>query len=199
MTFYDHTGNDCFWYNIPSTLTAPSLPVGSDLVCQSLWGKSLCMYPCPFSDSESRTPPHRDVCRNSWVLVLQSNLNYPGNSDSESGDNKDEENCNANKTLKKAHSVVNSTECKSLSPGNCTTLKNCNVMQDCESKGEENVKTDETEVCYYLNKITGHSCWHPPEGWDSLVEDEWHGWILCVSEDSYCNHFWSVSMQDEMH
>ena len=132
------------------------------------------MYPCPLSDCcDSRTPPHRDACRNSWVLVLQSNSSYPVCT-----------NCNA--------SSVNIVRCH-VCAGSCAALEKCNVVQD---SGSENAECGETEAIYYLNKLTGYSCWFPPEGWNSLVEHEWLGWMLCISEDNYWNQFWSVSSRD---
>ena len=141
------------------------------------------MHPCPFSDcSGSRTPPHRDACRNSWVLVLQSNSEYPVCSASELSQKESGGNCNINGTS------VNDMECKGCA-GSSAALENCNAVQDDRSENGRNAYVGESEAVYYLNKLTGHSCWFPPEGWDSLVEDDWHGWILCISEDTYWDPF----------
>jgi hypothetical protein len=47
------------------------------------------------------------------------------------------------------------------------TYENGNIYKDREYK--EAKGDNEIPICYYLNQITNHTAWTPPEDWDYMV------------------------------
>lgn len=59
---------------------------------------------------------------------------------------------------------------------------------------EEN-KSTETEIeetaWYFSNRVTGHSSWVQPAGWDQLTREA-EGWVLCAEESTPAALYWCV-------
>ena len=48
---------------------------------------------------------------------------------------------------------------------------------------------DGETVWYFSNRVTGHSTWEQPPGWENLVAQA-AGWILCAEEDKPADLYW---------
>lgn len=90
---------------------------------------------------EWRVSPNSNKCVNSWIAVIMSN-----NSDSYDDD---------------------SGSSGGGSGGSSSIGRSGNSSNDNDSKSNHKNEIN----FYYLNKITGHSSWYPPVGWDYSVRN----------------------------
>jgi hypothetical protein len=58
------------------------------------------------------------------------------------------------------------------------------------SESAEFQEESASSACYYLNSLTTHTQWNPPNNWDYLVSTLWSGWILCCLEEKQEETFW---------
>lgn len=58
-----------------------------------------------------------------------------------------------------------------------------------EEKDEKETETEQEILWYFSNRVTGHSSWVKPAGWDQLMREA-DGWVLCAEEETPEALYW---------
>lgn len=130
---------------------------------------SCCWMHIPSGLTETFLPLGHDLI--AWDLGLEQHI-----ADEES---KEEEEFDTDCWLKPPQVVARSWVMVSIKPP--------------ENAEEEKITDDAPieDIWYFSNRVTGHSSWDKPAGWDQLLLDA-DGWVLCAEESAPDNLYWYV-------
>jgi hypothetical protein len=219
ITYFDDSTNDCYWYNLPTGNCERCLPLGWDpsskrlglleyegssewLQCPNsyeLRNSWVCVvmssqYDGQYNDNNvDKNPTTITTADAKSVPILRHDVLA---ADSAS-DGKDHDSVGVDDGSKHYYEEISTSEAKLSSARNgydrvasakgLTHSYSGDAAGDSEAEGSYGTVTQ-----YYLNRLTGHSSWYPPDGWDTTVAEQWCGWILCMSEDSGWALFWYI-------
>jgi hypothetical protein len=175
VTFFDVDLNQCLWMYLPSGATENYLPVGDDTDMSVYAG----LEPHDVNEPTWVAPPQ--VAARSWVMIRCGG----GEGTDVAAESKAD-------TLVRSSSTGGGGDSKGR--GEKHTYKSSVSFSDADSKYTSHdsggdAKTGVEEVWYYSNRISGHSCWTEPAGWEGLLQ-ETGGWVLCAEEGRIEELYW---------
>ncbi|CAE7768736.1 unnamed protein product, partial [Symbiodinium microadriaticum] len=171
ITFYDVNTNQCMWMYLPSGETESYLPVGTDLEMSEYVG----LEPYDFDDSTWVRPPQ--VTARSWVMIRIPGRGADCLRLESFEDYSDSKAAAAKHVYNDAKGVRDAKRFDSKASE--SVERRGSIGEPWNEVGDR--EEGEDDVWYYYNRISGHSMWTQPPGWDELIAAA-GGWILCAEE-----------------
>ena len=139
---------------------------------------SCCWMHIPSGLTESFLPLGNDLL--AWDLGLEQHIS--------SEEAKEEDEFDTECWLKPPQVVARSWVMVSIPPSSAPLEEEKHATHKEDTEADSHTAQDET-VWYFSNRVTGHSSWEKPAGWD-LLTLEAEGWVLCAEESSPAALYW---------